>query len=57
MAALRDQGPAMSPFNAFMFIQGLETLALRMRAHCDNTARVAEHLNGIPRSPASFSPA
>lgn len=47
----------MSPFNAFMFIQGLETLALRMRAHCDNTARVAEHLNGIPRSPASFSPA
>lgn len=49
VVALRDQGPAMSPFNAFMFIQGLETLALRMRAHCENTARVAEHLNGHPK--------
>ncbi len=35
---LRDLGAAMSPFNAFMFIQGLETLPLRMRAHCENAA-------------------
>ncbi|MEO5374244.1 MAG: PLP-dependent transferase [Alphaproteobacteria bacterium] len=46
---LRDVGAAMSPFNAFMFIQGLETLPLRMRAHCDNATRVAEFLAGHPR--------
>src|SRR5271154_743733 len=34
---LRDLGAAMSPFNAFLFLQGVETLALRMRAHCENT--------------------
>src|SRR3984957_12313859 len=43
---LRDVGPAMSPFNAFMFIQGLETLALRMRQHCANASAVAEYLSG-----------
>ncbi|MCX7382608.1 MAG: PLP-dependent transferase [Alphaproteobacteria bacterium] len=41
---LRDLGAALSPFNAFMFIQGLETLALRMRAHCANSLAVAEYL-------------
>jgi O-acetylhomoserine (thiol)-lyase len=41
---LRDVGAPMSPFNAFMFIQGLETLPLRMRVHCDNADRVARHL-------------
>ena len=41
---LRDVGAAMSPFNAFMFIQGLETLALRMRQHCANATAVADHL-------------
>ncbi len=41
---LRDLGGAMSPFNAFMFLQGMETLALRMRAHCDNAQKVAEWL-------------
>jgi O-acetylhomoserine (thiol)-lyase len=41
---LRDIGAAMSPFNAFMFIQGLETVALRMRQHCSNTAAVAQYL-------------
>jgi O-acetylhomoserine (thiol)-lyase len=41
---LRDIGAAMSPFNAFLFIQGLETLALRMRQHCANTAAVAQYL-------------
>ena len=41
---LRDIGAAMSPFNAFLFIQGLETLPLRMRAHCDNAKAVADYL-------------
>ncbi|MGB8603721.1 O-acetylhomoserine aminocarboxypropyltransferase/cysteine synthase family protein [Bradyrhizobium sp.] len=41
---LRDVGAPMSPFNAFMFIQGLETLPLRMRVHCDNADAVAKHL-------------
>jgi O-acetylhomoserine (thiol)-lyase len=41
---LRDIGAPMSPFNAFMFIQGLETLPLRMRAHCENAAAVAKYL-------------
>jgi len=41
---LRDIGAAMSPFNAFQFIQGLETLPLRMRAHCENANKVAEWL-------------
>ena len=45
---LRDIGAAMSPFNAFMFIQGLETLVLRMRQHCTNTVVVA---NCSPRHP------
>jgi O-acetylhomoserine (thiol)-lyase len=43
---LRDLGAPMSPFNAFQFIQGLETLPLRIRAHCENAAKVAEYLNG-----------
>jgi O-acetylhomoserine (thiol)-lyase len=46
---LRDIGAAMSPFNAFMFIQGLETLALRMRQHCANAQAVADHLSRHPK--------
>ena len=46
---LRDLGAAMSPFNAFMFIQGLETVALRMRQHCANATAVAEHLSKHPK--------
>ena len=42
----RDIGAPMSPFNAFMFLQGLETLPLRMRAHCRNASRVANFLAG-----------
>jgi O-acetylhomoserine (thiol)-lyase len=42
---LRDVGAAMSPFNAFMFIQGLETVVLRMRQHCSNAAAVAQYLS------------
>jgi O-acetylhomoserine (thiol)-lyase len=41
---LRDVGAAMSPFNAFMFIQGLETVSLRMRQHCANASAVAKYL-------------
>ena len=45
---LRDLGAAMSPFNAFLFLQGLETLPLRIREHCRNTQAVADHLAGHP---------
>jgi O-acetylhomoserine (thiol)-lyase len=45
---LRDLGAAMSPFNAFQFIQGLETLPLRMREHCRNADAVARHLAKRP---------
>ncbi len=41
---LRDIGAALSPFNAFLFLQGLETLHLRMRRHCDNALAVARFL-------------
>jgi O-acetylhomoserine (thiol)-lyase len=42
---LRDLGPAMSPFNAFLFLQGLETLHLRMARHSENALAVAKHLH------------
>jgi O-acetylhomoserine (thiol)-lyase len=45
---LRDLGAAMSPFNAFLFIQGMETLPLRMREHCRNAIAVAEFLGKHP---------
>ncbi|HEX6979442.1 MAG TPA: PLP-dependent transferase [Alphaproteobacteria bacterium] len=45
---LRDLGAALSPFNAFQIIQGLETLPLRMREHSRNGARVAEYLQSHP---------
>jgi O-acetylhomoserine (thiol)-lyase len=41
---LRDLGPCMSPFNAFLFLQGLETLHLRMPRHCENALEVARWL-------------
>jgi O-acetylhomoserine (thiol)-lyase len=41
---LRDLGPALSPFNAFLFLQGLETLHLRMPRHCENALAVAQYL-------------
>jgi len=44
----RDLGYAASPFNAFQFIQGLETLPLRMREHCRNTIAVADYLKKHP---------
>ena len=44
--ALRTAGPSMSPFNAWVFHKGLETLPLRMRAHSENAAALAEWLCG-----------
>jgi len=45
---LRDLGPAMSPFNAFLFLQGLETLHLRMPRHSENALTVAAYLEKHP---------
>ncbi len=49
VALLRDIGAAMSPFNAFMFIQGLETLPLRMERHCANANKVCAYLCEHPK--------
>ena len=43
---LRDLGPAISPFNAFLVLTGIETLPLRMQRHCDNALAVATWLSG-----------
>jgi O-acetylhomoserine (thiol)-lyase len=45
---LRDLGPALSPFNAFLIATGIETLPLRMQRHCDNALAVAEWLSKRP---------
>ena len=45
---LRDLGPAISPFNAFMILQGIETVALRMERHCRNAQAVADFLAARP---------
>ena len=45
---LRDLGGAMSPMSAFLFLQGLETLHLRMARHCENAMTVAQHLDQHP---------
>ncbi|HRY37490.1 MAG TPA: O-acetylhomoserine aminocarboxypropyltransferase/cysteine synthase [Smithellaceae bacterium] len=46
---LRDLGPALSPFNAFLFLQGLETLHLRMPRHCENARAAAFYLEKHPK--------
>lgn len=46
---LRNMGAALSPFNAFLILQGLETLALRMERHCDNALAVARYLQQHPQ--------
>ena len=43
---LRTGGTSMSPFNAWVFLKGLETLSVRMKAHCENAQKVAEWLEG-----------
>jgi O-acetylhomoserine (thiol)-lyase len=45
---LRDLGPALSPFNAFLFLQGLETLPLRQKKHSENALEVAKYLQTHP---------
>ncbi|HEY3346238.1 MAG TPA: O-acetylhomoserine aminocarboxypropyltransferase/cysteine synthase family protein [Nitrospirota bacterium] len=45
---LRDLGAALSPFNAFLILQGVETLSLRVQRHCDNALAVAQHLKAHP---------
>ncbi len=54
---LRDLGPATSPFNAFMALQGLETLPLRMREHSRNAALVADFLAARPEVARVIHPA
>jgi O-acetylhomoserine (thiol)-lyase len=49
MLALRDIGSAISPFNSFLILMGIETLPLRMQRHCDNTQAVTEWLAGHPK--------
>jgi O-acetylhomoserine (thiol)-lyase len=46
---LRDLGPALSPFNSFLFLQGLETLHLRIARHSENALAVARHLSKHPQ--------
>ena len=46
--SLRDLGAALSPFNAFLFLQGLETLSLRVQRHVDNALEVARWLQDRP---------
>lgn len=46
---LRDLGATLSPFNSFLFLQGLETLHLRMRRHSDNALAIAKHLADHPQ--------
>ncbi|WP_311755237.1 bifunctional O-acetylhomoserine aminocarboxypropyltransferase/cysteine synthase [Proteus terrae] len=49
VAPLRGTGAALSPFNAFLILQGLETLALRMDRHTENAQKVAEYLQNHPQ--------
>jgi O-acetylhomoserine (thiol)-lyase len=46
---LRNTGSALSPFNSFLILQGIETLALRMERHCANALAVAQYLRSHPR--------
>jgi O-succinylhomoserine sulfhydrylase len=54
--ALRTGGAAMSPFNAWVFLKGLETLSLRMRAHCTNALNVATWLEARPEVSRVYYP-
>lgn len=49
MEGMRTFGPALSPFNAFLLLQGVETLSLRMDRHCSNALAVAKHLQQHPK--------
>lgn len=45
---IRQTGPSISPFNAWVMLKSLETLAIRVRAQCETAARLADHLAGLP---------
>lgn len=49
VSSLRDMGPALSPFNSFLILQGIETLPLRMQRHSENGLAVAKFLSDHPR--------
>ncbi|MCY4032428.1 MAG: O-succinylhomoserine sulfhydrylase [Hyphomicrobiales bacterium] len=53
---MKHTGPAMSPFNAWVMLKGLETIDLRIRKHCDNARVLAEFLNGSPAVRRVFYP-
>lgn len=53
---LRDTGATLSPFHAFMFLQGLETLSLRVERHVSNALRLVEYLNAHPQVEAVHHP-
>ena len=53
---LRTCGPTMSPFNAWVFLKGLETLPLRMRAHCESAQQLAEWLQDQPQISRVYYP-
>lgn len=54
---LRDTGATISPFHSFIFLQGLETLSLRVERHVENALKVVEYLNGHPQVEAVHHPA
>lgn len=54
--AVRSSGPSMSPFNAWMFLKGLETLSIRMKAHCENAQALAIWLEAHPAVEKVFYP-
>ncbi len=54
---LRDTGATLSPFHAFFFLQGLETLSLRVERHVENSLKVVEYLNNHPQVEAVHHPA
>ena len=53
---MKHTGPAMSPFNAWVMLKGLETIDLRIRKHCDNARVLSEFLNGSPAVRRVFYP-
>ncbi len=53
---MRTCGPSMSPFNAWVFLKGLETLTVRMRAHCENALELATWLESHPKVETVFYP-
>jgi O-succinylhomoserine sulfhydrylase len=55
-AFMRTAGPSMSPFNAWVFLKGLETLDLRVSQACDNAAQLADYLNAHPKIERVYYP-